>query len=457
MEEVFFKKGINSDIKDLPANNPSTFYVMEDTGKIQLGRNIWKTDKNFYYTKTYIDGYVEALPPRAAIGDCYVLKDYGFYDDSSFPITSYVWQGCYFLKRKARFENIFAGNNYENENLQLTSINTGLIPLPTTTKIIIHTSNYDNWVDGIIQFYDSSKQLISTINNAHLLKNYVYDVPNNCKYITIIVENDKINFLKIWYQNNNILYRSAKIYEFGRDGQWHIHPIPDAKVINIKGGVEELYKTPYNNNGTVYKKRLKCNIPKIHLINVKFDYNSWRMNQKIIIDNNEHELENFNYHVKLFIKKKRKNQPSSSSKISYSEINRSNLSGNKNNYLSLEFPYTVAKDLDSRRILDVLHTNKSTEGKYMLPYTYKELFDYIFTKIDDIIKNHDNSSIPLGSFAAATGCYKTTYKETGKVSSYADFAICLSRKIKGKWVDGEKTYFRILAKENEKIKFTELR
>lgn len=378
-------------------------------------------------TATSINGYVEILPPRPAIGDRYILM----------PKVKNLYIGIYFLNfgrtgsktfKIVGDANAIAAADGANcfASLAGNGAKTGHIPITPNQELKIYTgvASYKDraTMTNTVQEYDLNGTLINSSVCTISAANPQPFIPlaNTAAISVHITGTGKIRYIKIWQAAGSP--DKQKIYRW--DGiAWQTDPIPQGTMLTVKGKtfglIGEFQRT---------RQVSLVTIPELPIaVGKMVSTSNIRLTQT---------LQNDNYIVRIFVKRRRfckklngklANQTKYYESIKYRVHNPSA----KNVW------YQDPRIKLSREIINGEQTN-------ILPYTWFDLVQIVFTKASRITKKEGGlAGFVTNKYYPSTGLYCRNKRKRQNQPDYADFAICLSKKVEGKWINGEKTYLRI--------------
>jgi hypothetical protein len=394
-----------------------------------LGASGATVERNSSNGSIIISGYVDALPPRPVKGDCYVIKPkekrHEVFQDSYY----YCYEGIYYLNRNNKKETYAGDNDAEFDG---NAIETGLIELSEDRRLVVWGKSTLDTASGIngdifkLFYYNESKVKTGESGNFSGLSKIT--VPDGVKYIRVIYtignNNYRLKFLRVYQVNTDI--RPGIVYRFNGT-QWERKPIPQGSLLPTKDGY---FILKFNPVSQAYVPELNVRIPKIQIQSTRFvpDTNSNRWDRIQIVNKSEVFLQA--YILKTFVRKKFQSRRK---KTSYYEIK------NKREYHvgNSRIPQNETAFNESRSMTRGTHN-------YLFPVSWQALFFTVFSSITDMT---GSKSRIRDEWVASTGIRKRILTEDGiyYTSNKADFAFCLSKKVKGKWIDGEMTYFSMYA------------
>lgn len=378
-----------------------------------------------------VNGYVDMLPPRPVKGDKYIIR----------PGNKKLYTGIYnlnfgFNNKKYKSFHIVGDNKAHASgqgrwaNTTGAGVETGMIPFEgDLLKIYVGVSGgkkHDN-LNITVEEYNGSDQMVkSSILVISKLEpeNFVPDV-HATKIKIRITGTVPIAYIKVWEGKSSRFAEQDKVYFF--NGQsWEIRKVTEGAIIGVKGKSYLL-----NRNIQGFQIREIYNIPKIE---IKEGTLSVGLSKNIPL---KEPVRNNDYVIRYFCRRRRWCTLANGKRV------------HKNKYFECTHPRVF---VDSFSTSHWLQRPPSLFSKFTVPVENGELIKEIpikfieficlvFTPVTNISGLWDfpwiNKFYPSNGFIGK----REKAEEEG---SYADFAICLSKKLNGKWKNGEMCYFRII-------------
>jgi hypothetical protein len=383
-----------------------------------------------------ISGYVDALPPRPVKGDCYVIKEFGKRNPVfNGGISGHsCYEGIYYLNRKRSTEVdvSYVGDN--DAEFDDGVIQTGLIELSDDRRLLIWGKSTYYLQAGLndrikVYYYNENKN--KTGESGDLRDLIRITVPDGVKYIRVVYtlsnKIHRLKYLKVYQVNPKLKF--GIVYQF--DGTaWVQKTIPQGTVLPMKDGCYILKPFPAYGE-QIYRPEINSQLPKIQMQSTLFlpdtDKKRWDYIQIL----NKREVLGKDYNVRIFVKKRFGKKKR---KKSYYEIkNRRMRRASATSYLP-----------QNNNAILAAASGRQTGNEPYLPYQWQALFFTVFCSVSEMIGNKDHIR---DEWVASTGIKKRILTKDGVYysSNRVDFAVCLSKKVKGKRVDGEMTFFTMFA------------
>ena len=377
---------------------------------------------------TTVNGYVNMLPPRPVKGDRYVIR----------PENTTLFTGIYYLNfgfnRKKKFRIIGDKDAQAtlNKNWAITTgsgVKTGLIPFEgSLLKIYVGVEGrgkHNNLTITIEEYNVNDEMIKSSVCKIPGLEPEDFIPDGNAKKIKIhITGTVPIAYIKVWEGNRAIPVNPNMIYFFNGE-KWENETVAEGTVLGVKGKTFLLNR--YGNRFQVVKLN---NIPKIE---VKDGVLSANEAAKIPLKN---AVINDNYFIRYFCRRRRWCSLSTGKRIhknKYFECTHSRVF--VDSFSKLKWKQVAVPTLFSKFKIPVETGKPITE----ISILFAQLVMLVFTPgiyIPDQIKFETTKYYPSNGFVGKR-------ERERKEGLYADFAVCLSKKINGKWINGEMCYFRL--------------
>lgn len=383
-----------------------------------------------------INGYVEMLPPRPVKEDRYIIAN---------QPQGTLYEGIYHLNFGRNRKNgkffIIGDNQVKATGTKCwvvinatNEVYTSLIPVHPGANLKIYTGTRKfksrTGLTHTIEEYDTSGILIkSSVFNVLGPTPTNYTTASNTQTIKLKITGEgEILYIKVWEHTNKIIDHS-KIYCWNGK-EWVTEKVPENTLITVKGKSFALIHQSHR-----FNKVSLVTIPKLSLIEGKVT-----MNQSIKLKS---PIINDNYIFKIFVKRKRLCK------------RVTNGWGYKNKYFEILKPRSkglISSEEWKQPSFSPSRVPITGDSFDALPYTWNSLLGNIFVFYSMMT---NGAKFSQGKLYPRTGLYCRNKHLTRTKFEFADFAICLSKKIGGKWVDGEKTYFRLRqCKLNSALEFT---
>lgn len=377
---------------------------------------------------TTVNGYVDMLPPRPVKGDRYIIR----------PENTILFTGIYYLNfgfnRKKDFRIIGDKDAQAtlNKNWAYTSgngIKTGLIPFQgSLLKIYVGVEGmgkHSNLTITVEEYNVNDEIIKSSVCKISGLvpENFIPD--GNAKKIKIhITGTVPIAYIKIWEGNPDIPVNPNLIYFFNGEN-WENETVAEGSVLGVKGKTFLL-----NQYGNRFQVTELNNIPKIE---VKEGVLTAGVGTKIPLKN---PVLNDDYFIRYFCRRRRWCSLFSKKRIhknKYFECTHKRIY--VDSFSKVRWKQQAVPPLFSKFKVPVEIGKPITE----IPIMFGHLVFLVFTAggyIPNEVEFKPTKYYPSNGFIGK--------RERGrKEGLYADFAVCLSKKINGKWKNGEMCYFRL--------------
>lgn len=367
-----------------------------------------------------VDGYVDMLPPRPVKGDRYVIR----------PDSPMLFKGIYYLNfGRNREDRVFkiigdseakaVGTNRE-ASVSGAGVETGKIAVSAggTLRVMVAAATDRRKMNGVVDEYNGAGILVKTGvlgDNGYFHAEYRVSAETQ-RVVLRVTGTGSISNIKVWEACG--LANHGCVYCW--DGlAWREERVMQGVLLGVKGKGYGLVPEEKQ-----FREVCMVSVPKLEIASGVFSgIKKINLRQEV----------NGEYEVRLFVKRRRlckaKKEAKALAKNKYWEC----LEKRKHHVRYTVQWYQPLNVPLSRRF-------RTTTGCVSLDYSWGDLVRLVFTKAGQI---SGKTNVVADKYYPSTGLYCRSKHKNRKESDYADYALCLAKKVGGKWIEGEKSYFRI--------------
>lgn len=371
-----------------------------------------------------VDGYVEMLPPRPVPEDRYIIR----------PDVTDLYAGIYYLncgrssgkgfRIVGDVEAVCPAPDYADmccyADLGKGDVITGWIPVERVTSVVVVWGTSGSGVSKTVEQYNEANVLLETDTTTNERKQYL--LREGVTKLRIRVnqkQGGRFSFVKVFKLNGQAVHN--RIYRWMGSG-WVTEPVRNGLPVYVKG--KEFY---LRQRGNAFRKIEEYSIPRLDIVGGEHNMEELiRLKERVAPDN---------YMLRFYCRRrrcKRKNDGTYYRMSKYCECRYARKHREwPNGGGHLRWPQPVLRHNSRQYIVSKRPFDR-------LELSWKDLFDRVFVSELNIYGKG-----PADNFWPDTGlkCRHLTNKD---FSSYADFGICLAKRINGKLVNGEMTYLRLV-------------